>query len=85
MIGQLDDSTRLFTEPLTDREKEIARLVALALTDKKISELLFISESAVRFHVNNIKAKLNLTNRVAICRWVMITEYGANTNIFISV
>jgi NarL family two-component system response regulator LiaR len=51
------------TEPLTDRETEVLRLVARGFSNEKIAKTLFISDATVRTHVSNILSKLNLTNR----------------------
>jgi NarL family two-component system response regulator LiaR len=51
------------TEPLTERELDVLRLVARGLTNHDIAEELVISEGTVRFHVSNILGKLHLANR----------------------
>ncbi|WP_175410236.1 LuxR family transcriptional regulator [Streptomyces sp. TRM64462] len=48
---------------LTDRERDIARLVVQGLTNKEIGEHLFISGKTVEYHLGNIYGKLHLTNR----------------------
>lgn len=52
------------TEPLTDREHEVLRLVAKGAENRKIAEQLVITEATVRTHISSIMSKLNLTNRV---------------------
>lgn len=51
------------TEPLTEREMVVLRLVARGLTNQDIAEELVISEGTVRFHVSNVLRKLHLANR----------------------
>ena len=51
------------TPALTRRELEVARLVAQGLTNRQISEELFVSERTVDHHVSNILKKLNLSSR----------------------
>ncbi|MDR2702591.1 MAG: helix-turn-helix transcriptional regulator, partial [Spirochaetaceae bacterium] len=45
---------------LTEREKEVARLMVEGLDNKDIGERLFISISAVAFHVTNIFRKFGI-------------------------
>ena len=49
---------------LTNREKEILELIAKGLNNKEISDILFISENTVKYHIKNIYIKLNVKNRV---------------------
>jgi DNA-binding CsgD family transcriptional regulator len=69
-------------EPLTDREQEIAWLVSFALTDREIAARLFIAIDTVKTHINNIRAKLGVPNRTAICRWVLVKKYENNIHLF---
>lgn len=48
---------------LTDREREILKLVALAKSNKEIAEELFISEKTVKNHISNILFKLQANDR----------------------
>lgn len=49
--------------PLTEREKEILRLVAQGLSNKAIAQTLDLSEGTVKVHVSNILSKLNVSSR----------------------
>jgi DNA-binding NarL/FixJ family response regulator len=70
-------------EPLTAREREVAALVAFALTDNQIAAALFITPQTVKVHISSILSKLRLSNRTAICRWVLVSHYeGGNTILF---
>lgn len=51
---------------LTEREREIARSVALARTNAEIGRELYISAGTVKTHIANIQAKLGVPNRVGI-------------------
>lgn len=50
-------------QPLSKREREVAELVAKGLTNRRISEELYISKRTVDNHVRNILAKLGLDSR----------------------
>ncbi|MER7890846.1 AAA family ATPase [Micromonospora sp. NPDC094482] len=49
---------------LTDREREVLRLVAEGHSNSRIAEQLFISPKTASVHVSRIIAKLDVTNRV---------------------
>ena len=57
-----DGKTEVCTswDMLTDREREVLKLVAEAHTNKKIAELLFISPKTVDKHRTSLMRKLDL-------------------------
>ncbi|MEU4210576.1 response regulator transcription factor [Streptomyces sp. NPDC026206] len=57
-------------EDLTDREVEIARLVAKGMTNAEVGGELFISAGTVKTHIANVQRKLAVRNRVGIAAWV---------------
>ncbi|MER5644041.1 response regulator transcription factor [Streptosporangium sp. NPDC002524] len=56
-------------EPLTERELEVARLVAHGRTNAEIAAELFIGSGTVKTHVANVQRKLAVANRVGIAAW----------------
>jgi predicted ATPase/DNA-binding CsgD family transcriptional regulator len=56
--------------PLSQREQEVARLVADGLTNKEIGARLFISEHTVDSHVRGILNKLGFDSRARIAAWI---------------
>ncbi len=48
---------------LTDREAEVLHSLTQGVNYKQISKMLFISESTVKTHINNIFTKLNVNDR----------------------
>ena len=50
-------------DELTEREREVLRLVADGATNREIAAKLYISENTVGFHMKNILAKLHVKNR----------------------
>lgn len=51
---------------LTEREYEVARLVAEGLDNREISAIAYLSEGTVRNNISNILSKMNLKNRTQI-------------------
>jgi DNA-binding NarL/FixJ family response regulator len=50
-------------DELTDRERDVLRLVAEGATNREIASTLYVSENTVSFHMKNILAKLHVKNR----------------------
>ena len=57
-----DFSSQLF-EQLTDREREILRLVSNGLSNKALADRLSLSTNTVKWHLRNIFEKLQIANR----------------------
>lgn len=57
------------TEPLTDRELDVVRRVALGRTNAEIAAELYVSLSTVKTHLSSVQLKLAARNRVEIAAW----------------
>jgi DNA-binding NarL/FixJ family response regulator len=54
---------------LTDREREVMRLIARGYAYKEVASTLFISVKTVETHVSSVLRKLQLSNRHELTRW----------------
>ncbi|WP_327699880.1 response regulator transcription factor [Streptomyces sp. NBC_00459] len=55
--------------PLSERELDVVRLVAVGRTNQEVCSELFVSLGTVKTHLANIKDKLGVRNRVEIAAW----------------
>ncbi len=60
--GKIEKSL-LETVDLTEREREIVRLVLAGLSNREIGEQLYIAESTVKKHMSHIFEKMEVKNR----------------------
>ncbi|MCX7843116.1 MAG: response regulator transcription factor [Clostridia bacterium] len=56
---------------LTQRELEIAKLIAEGMSNKEIAAKLYLTEGTVKNHISSILSKLNLTHRTQIALYVV--------------
>jgi two-component system response regulator NreC len=68
------DEVKSVLDTLTNREKEILKLVAEGYKNKDIAELLFISVKTVEKHRDNLMKKLDLHSAQALTTFAM--EHG---------
>ena len=61
---------------LTDREVEVLHSLTQGINYKQISKFLFISESTVKTHINNIFTKLNVNDRTQAVLYAL--HHGIN-------
>ena len=62
-VGKTIEAKDGLVENLSERELEVLRLIANGLSNKKITEALFVSLSTVKTHLRNIYGKLNVHSR----------------------
>lgn len=56
---------------LTDREREVLRLIADGRSNREIARALVLSEKTVKTHVSNILMKLDLSDRTQAALWAV--------------
>lgn len=69
--GEKQDAPQKEVDQLSEREKEVLRLVALGYTNRQIAEELMISVKTVEAHKANIREKLKLKGRAELVRFAM--------------
>lgn len=50
-------------EALAEREREVLRLLADGLSNKRMGHMRYTSESTVKFHIRNLIRKLSVSKR----------------------
>ena len=58
-----DIASHAWSEMLSDRELSVLRLVATGHTNKRIADILCVSEDTVKARLKNIMAKLSALDR----------------------
>ena len=59
---------------LTEREKEVLRMIAYGYKNSEIGEKLFVSENTIKTHIKNIYIKLDVKNRVEALKRVKMVQ-----------
>jgi two-component system response regulator NreC len=65
------EARRAEEDPLSDREREVLRLLALGHTNQEISTQLFISVRTAETHRAHIMQKLRLSSRAELVRYAL--------------
>jgi NarL family two-component system response regulator LiaR len=63
---QAGSSREAHADDLTEREREVVRLVAQGRSNSEIARTLFISDKTVKTHISNILSKLGLQDRTQL-------------------
>jgi two-component system response regulator NreC len=67
-------------DPLSDREREVLRLLALGHTNQEIAERLYISVRTAESHRAHIMQKLRLSTRAELVRYALSQGLLANAD-----
>lgn len=68
VAAEAEGRRRAEDDPLSEREREVLRLLALGHTNQEIAKLLFISVRTAETHRAHIMRKLELTSRAELVR-----------------
>ena len=71
IAAETSERRRAEEDPLSDREREVLRLLALGHTNQEIAEKLFISVRTAEAHRAHIMQKLRLSTRAELVRYVL--------------
>jgi DNA-binding NarL/FixJ family response regulator len=69
--AEVEASRRAASDPLSDREREVLRLLALGHTNQEIARSLFISVRTAETHRAHIMQKLGLGTRAELVRYAL--------------
>jgi DNA-binding NarL/FixJ family response regulator len=75
IIAICQGNPTLRPDPLTNRERQVLKLIAEGHTDRRIGELLFISLRTVQRHRFNIRTKLNLKHTADLVKYAIARGY----------
>ena len=71
IAAETEEAKRAEEDPLSDREREVLRLLALGHTNQEISAQLFISVRTAETHRAHIMQKLRLSSRAELVRYAL--------------
>ena len=71
IAAEVEERRRAEADPLSEREREVLRLLALGHTNQEIAKLLFISVRTAETHRAHIMRKLGFSTRAEIVRYAL--------------
>jgi two-component system, NarL family, response regulator NreC len=71
IAAEVDERRRADEDPLSDREREVLRLLALGHTNQEIAKQLYISVRTAETHRAHIMQKLRLASRAELVRYAL--------------
>jgi non-specific serine/threonine protein kinase len=72
LITQATPASRRLPDELSEREREVAVLIAQGKSNGEIASELVLSKRTVEKHIANILSKLALTSRSQLVRWAIV-------------
>ena len=69
--AEAEAQARAAADPLSEREREVLRLLALGHTNQEIAKMLFISVRTAETHRAHIMQKLRLSTRAELVRYAL--------------
>jgi two-component system response regulator NreC len=73
VAADAEERARADADPLSDREREVLRLLALGHTNQEIAKMLYLSVRTVETHRAHIMQKLRLGTRAELVRYAIDT------------
>ena len=71
VAAEAEAERRADQDPLSEREREVLRLLALGHTNQEIAQMLFISVRTAETHRAHIMQKLRLSSRAELVRYAL--------------
>ncbi len=71
VAAEAEARSRATDDPLSEREREVLRLLALGHTNQEIAKMLYISVRTAETHRAHIMQKLRLTTRAELVRYAI--------------
>jgi two-component system, NarL family, response regulator NreC len=71
VAADAEERARADADPLSDREREVLRLLALGHTNQEIAKMLYLSVRTVETHRAHIMQKLKLSTRAELVRYAI--------------
>ncbi len=71
IAAQAEERRRAEEDPLSEREREVLRLLALGHTNHEIAKMLYISVRTAETHRAHIMQKLRLSSRAELVRYAL--------------
>jgi two-component system response regulator NreC len=68
VTAEVEERKRAESDPLSEREREVLRLLALGHTNQEIAQMLYISVRTAETHRAHIMRKLRLSSRAELVR-----------------